>query len=107
LSVPKVAIAYPLKGNPVFVDVMDLLFRGSLRFVLTSAIELVNYGVPSLRILGRARDYRLPGKVTGVSFSQFSNMELQLLGFGVLRLPAVDIYIACELSEVLDFCIDV
>jgi hypothetical protein len=111
LSVAEVAIANPLQGNPVFVDVVDLIFGGSPQCVLTSAIVLVSCGFPSLRIVGRARDGRPrtgpTGKITGVVFSQFSKLEVQLLGVSVLCFPAMDIYIASELGEMLEFCFDI
>jgi hypothetical protein len=111
LSIPEVAIANPLQGNPVFVDVMDLLLGGSLRGSLTRTFVLVRRWNPSLRMLGRARDGRSQvgpmGKISGMTSSQFSKLVIQLLRFGVLCFPALDIYINSKLSKMLDFCFDV
>jgi hypothetical protein len=110
LSIPEVAIVNPLQGNPIFVNVMDLL-RGSLRGILTRTIVLVSGGFPSLCILVRARDsrprIRPPGIITGIVSSQFSNLIFQPLRFKVLCIPAMDIYVGSNLSKMLSFCFDV
>jgi hypothetical protein len=111
LSILEVTIVNPLQGNPVFVDIMDLLLRGSFQCVLTRAIMLVSGGAPSLHMLGRVRDGRPSigpmGKITGVMSSQISKLGVQLLRFGVLCFPAMDKYIASKLSKMLNFCFNI
>ena len=95
LSIPEVAIANPLQGNPIFFETMDLLLRGSSSF----------------HLLGRTRACRPRigpmGKVTGIVSSQFSKLVFQSLRFEVLWISAMDIQVGSKLSKMLSFCIDV
>jgi hypothetical protein len=98
-------------GDPILVDIMDLLLRRSLQGILTGTFMLVSGGNPLFCMLGRVRDGRSrigpTGKITGIVSSQFSKLVFQPLRFGVLCFPAMIIYVGSKLSEMLDFCFDI